>query len=266
MTYFVYVNLRNDFEAGLYTHEALDYIMDNGAPLITIVEYDEFYPFNLNNHLSSVSKLSSNKIKEAKRNALNFKIKKYSSLSTIDGIKQSISQNHPVVYTLDYIPNSLKELFNCKADDCYWEPKQSDKLEPGSFGGHAVLIVGYDDEKQAIKILNSWGSDFGNNGFFWIKYEDVFSPIIKHPYYPCWIDLGSGYCFSDEDYTLYKDDFTKGEIWSLVKQYERKWDVELPTGNGFGSQAYSIQGIKYDERILWKKEYITQPLKEKCQW
>lgn len=37
-------------------------------------------------------------------------------------------------------------------------------------GNHAVLVVGYDDEKQYWIVKNSWGVDFGEKGFFRIKY------------------------------------------------------------------------------------------------
>ena len=36
-------------------------------------------------------------------------------------------------------------------------------------GGHMVAIVGYDDEEQAWIIKNSWGPDWGENGYFRIK-------------------------------------------------------------------------------------------------
>jgi len=52
--------------------------------------------------------------------------------------------------------------------------------------GHALTIVGYDDnvtydingngyiesgERGAFKVANSWGDDWGDNGFFWIMYD-----------------------------------------------------------------------------------------------
>jgi hypothetical protein len=36
--------------------------------------------------------------------------------------------------------------------------------------GHVVLLIGWDDEKQAWLIKNSWGADWGENGYGWIKY------------------------------------------------------------------------------------------------
>jgi len=42
-------------------------------------------------------------------------------------------------------------------------------------GGHAILCVGYDDAKfgvGALKFINSWGKDWANEGYSWIKYSD----------------------------------------------------------------------------------------------
>ena len=35
-------------------------------------------------------------------------------------------------------------------------------------GGHAMVVVGYDDDKYggAFEILNSWGTYWGNKGFY----------------------------------------------------------------------------------------------------
>lgn len=40
-------------------------------------------------------------------------------------------------------------------------------------GGHAVVLVGYDDSKNAFKVRNSWGKEWGDNGYFWIAYDYV---------------------------------------------------------------------------------------------
>ncbi|UON86312.1 C1 family peptidase [Dyadobacter chenwenxiniae] len=44
--------------------------------------------------------------------------------------------------------------------------------------GHAMTVVGYDLPKKAFKILNSWGEKWGQQGCFWIGFED-FSRIAK---------------------------------------------------------------------------------------
>jgi C1A family cysteine protease len=40
-------------------------------------------------------------------------------------------------------------------------------------GGHALSLVGYDDEAQVYHVANSWGSNWGTDGFCTIPYEYV---------------------------------------------------------------------------------------------
>jgi GNAT superfamily N-acetyltransferase len=37
-------------------------------------------------------------------------------------------------------------------------------------GTHSVCLLGYDDEKREIKFVNSWGPNWGDNGFGYISY------------------------------------------------------------------------------------------------
>ena len=37
---------------------------------------------------------------------------------------------------------------------------------------HAVVLVGWDDEKQAWLIKNSWGTNWGENGYAWVRYNN----------------------------------------------------------------------------------------------
>lgn len=40
-------------------------------------------------------------------------------------------------------------------------------------GGHAITIVGYDDSKHAFRLLNSWGPNWGDNGYMWISEDFI---------------------------------------------------------------------------------------------
>lgn len=46
-------------------------------------------------------------------------------------------------------------------------PKPADQL----LGGHAVVCVGYDDAKKLWIMRNSWGSDWGDKGYFYLPYN-----------------------------------------------------------------------------------------------
>ena len=46
-------------------------------------------------------------------------------------------------------------------------PKKDEK----KVGGHAVLAVGYDDKSERFIVMNSWGPDWGKNGYFTVPYD-----------------------------------------------------------------------------------------------
>lgn len=46
-------------------------------------------------------------------------------------------------------------------------------------GGHAMALVGYDDARQAYLIMNSWGSEFGDRGYFWMDYQSFTSSVSE---------------------------------------------------------------------------------------
>jgi C1A family cysteine protease len=47
---------------------------------------------------------------------------------------------------------------------------QVEHVDFDSEGGHAIVIVGWDDSKRAWRIKNSWGTGWGERGYAWIKY------------------------------------------------------------------------------------------------
>lgn len=44
-------------------------------------------------------------------------------------------------------------------------------------GGHAVVLVGYDDDNSCFICKNSWGKDWGESGYFRIAYSQVYSTV-----------------------------------------------------------------------------------------
>jgi C1A family cysteine protease len=46
-------------------------------------------------------------------------------------------------------------------------------------GGHAILIVGYDDNSKILKFKNSWGSDWGHNGYGYLYYDYIIGNALE---------------------------------------------------------------------------------------
>ena len=66
-----------------------------------------------------------------------------------------------------------------KDNDILNIPSASDEI----LGGHAVVIISYDDTTGTFVILNSHGSDFADGGYFRLKYENAFNPDLAFEYY-----------------------------------------------------------------------------------
>ncbi|MEM8526546.1 MAG: C1 family peptidase [Bacteroidota bacterium] len=56
-----------------------------------------------------------------------------------------------------------------------WQPRAGER----GFFGHALVVVGFDDTKNAFEVMNSWGTEWGDQGFTWMDYED----FAKYAYY-----------------------------------------------------------------------------------
>jgi C1A family cysteine protease len=50
-------------------------------------------------------------------------------------------------------------------------PKKHEKV----LGGHAVMAVGYDDEKKVFIVRNSWTDTWGDEGYFYMPYDFMMS-------------------------------------------------------------------------------------------
>lgn len=58
-----------------------------------------------------------------------------------------------------------------------------DLSKEGSIGGHAVMLVGYDDTKQQFIVRNSWGTGWGDNGYFYLPYQYVNTANLTADYW-----------------------------------------------------------------------------------
>ncbi len=87
----------------------------------------------------------------------------YKSVTKLSGVRKSLSEGIPVVIAMRVFSN----MSSTPDSGLLPMPTTKDTFE----GGHAVLAVGYDNEKRVIIIRNSWGSDWADGGYFYMPYE-----------------------------------------------------------------------------------------------
>jgi len=84
--------------------------------------------------------------------------------------------------SLDDFKSSIRD-YGAVATTLYWARPQvtngvirftTTGCTPETCGGHAVVVVGYDDGRRAFLVRNSWGrsASFSENGYQWISYEE----------------------------------------------------------------------------------------------
>lgn len=103
--------------------------------------------------------------------------------------RRAISQGHPVVIGM-LATASLMEDMDGRSDftpttrelDALYEQEHA-CAGCALRGGHAVTVIGYDDTRDggSFEIINSWGSEWGEDGYFWMSY-DVFNRFAYEGY------------------------------------------------------------------------------------
>jgi hypothetical protein len=48
------------------------------------------------------------------------------------------------------------------------------------YGYHCVSIIGYNDATRQVLCMNTWGTDWGHNGSFYLPYDFVENPMLTH--------------------------------------------------------------------------------------
>ncbi len=113
----------------------------------------------------------------------------------ITAVKNALATSTPVMMGFNVYDNTSYTLFEGlnSATNCTYNPlTSSGTLVSGArlLGGHATPIIGYDDSqaggKGAFLVLNSWGTSWGNKGFFWMPYS-VFKSTKIVPANNCYV-------------------------------------------------------------------------------
>ncbi len=159
---FLYNQINYGQDQGSYINEAMELAVNKGLATLASMPYsDQDY----------LSRPSASAISEA----LKFKAANWRRVNDTSQIKAALANGRPVVGGIA-VYQQLMQLTG--ANSLYNTSTGSNQ------GGHAITIVGYDDDKYggAFKVINSWGQRWGDNGFFWMDYDFAASGIMSEAY------------------------------------------------------------------------------------
>jgi len=108
-------------------------------------------------------------------------------------IKNALAQNIPVLINFEVHAGVFNLSGSWKTHSWNWETSANNPSQ----GWHEVLCIGYDDDAQRLLCENSWGTGYGDGGFFGIPYDMVKSNAF-------------------------------GEMWVVEPNYDVAWDGTDP--------------------------------------
>lgn len=155
---FIYYNTRSEYgtleiDEGMYLRDGLKSIAKFG------ICSEELWPYD-------VEKFNVRPTDECYEDAKKRKILKYQKLTSTYYITEVLNHNKPVVFGME-IYDSFMELNERISTVSF--PSRKEK----SLGGHAMCMVGYDLRKRLFLAKNSFGSNWGDNGYCWIPFDYV---------------------------------------------------------------------------------------------
>lgn len=152
-------------DAGAQIRDGIKSINWKGAPKESTWPYDE-------------SKFAVCPPKAAWAEAWHHKAVGYQSVNqNLADLKGCLAEGYPIVFGFTvYDAFENEAVAQSGALDL---PQLSEQIQ----GGHAVLIVGYDDASQRFIVRNSWGADWGQKGYFTIPYAYVTSPGLADDFW-----------------------------------------------------------------------------------
>jgi len=102
--------------------------------------------------------------REAFKDAAKRKIEKYRSVVRV------VTEIEKAVYNVGPLPGGVRlyrDFRHSRKTGILPPPKTS----KDKFINHGILVVGYDRKRKLIEVKNSWGEDYGDEGYSWIPYD-----------------------------------------------------------------------------------------------
>lgn len=106
--------------------------------------------------------------------ALKFRASSWQYLDkSIESLKTVLASGKVVIF----VTASYHDLYALSKDNPIFDTTDGNK-----YGYHALCMVGYDDNKHAFKFINSWGDDWGIDGYGWYSYDFIGTPVFADAY------------------------------------------------------------------------------------
>jgi C1A family cysteine protease len=143
------------YDAGAYIRDCIKACNKVGASAESLWKYD-------------IRMFRNNPTKIAYDDALKRRVIQYQRCADFAAVKNALANGNPVVAGYLVYSSFMTPAVSRTGIMPYPNTKKERLL-----GGHAVCLVGFDDVKQRFIAKNSWGSGWGDKGYFYMPYQVI---------------------------------------------------------------------------------------------
>lgn len=144
-----------NYDSGAYIRDGIKACNHYGAPLERLWPHD-------------IGKFRTRPSESANIDAARRKVTLYERATNFDACINAISNGYSVVVGFTVYTSFMTSTV-VRTGIMPYPNTRKEKI----LGGHAVLLVGYDNSSQRFIARNSWGTSWGANGYFYMPYDVI---------------------------------------------------------------------------------------------
>ena len=144
-----------NYDSGAYIRDGIRATNRYGAPL------ESLWPYNISRFRTAPST-------EAINDAAKRKVTLYERAVDFNACIDSLNNGYPVIVGFD-VYSSFEANSVARTGMMPYPNVNRESL----LGGHAVLLVGYNNSTQRFTVRNSWGTNWGDRGYFYMPYQVI---------------------------------------------------------------------------------------------
>jgi C1A family cysteine protease len=144
-----------NYDSGAYIRDGIKTVFKYGAPL------ERLWPYIINRF---TLKPTTTALTDGSKR----KVTLYEKITDFAGCKNALANGFPVIIGFDVYSSFVSSTVSRTGMMPYPNVNREVLL-----GGHAVLLVGYDDSTQRFIVRNSWGTRWGDRGYFYMPYQVI---------------------------------------------------------------------------------------------
>jgi len=145
-----------NYDNGAYIRDGIKACYTYGAPL------ESLWPYN-------ISKFRTAPNTAAVKDAAKRKVTLYERALDFNACINALSNGYPVIIGFTVYSSFRNSNWSRTTSVMPYPNTRSESV----LGGHAVLLVGYNNSTQRFTVKNSWGTNWGDKGYFYMPYQVI---------------------------------------------------------------------------------------------